>query len=45
MNLGIYPGSFNPVHDGHIKIVKFLLNNNYVDKVLMLPTPNGIKKI
>ena len=40
MNLGIYPGSFNPVHDGHIKIVKFLLNNNYVDKVLMLPTPN-----
>ncbi|MBQ8892061.1 MAG: nicotinate-nicotinamide nucleotide adenylyltransferase [Bacilli bacterium] len=40
MNLGIYPGSFNPPHDGHIKIVKFLLNNNYVDKVLMLPTPN-----
>ena len=40
MNLGIYPGSFNPVHDGHIKIVKYLLNNNYVDKILMLPTPS-----
>ena len=40
MNLGIYPGSFNPVHEGHIKIVEFLLQNNYVDKVLILPTPS-----
>lgn len=38
MRLGVYVGSFNPVHEGHIKIAKFLLNNNYVDKVLMIPT-------
>lgn len=40
MKLGIYVGSFNPVHKGHIKVAKYLLNNNYVDKVIMLPTPN-----
>jgi len=40
MKLGIYPGSFNPVHDGHIKIVKFLLQEGYVNKILILPTPN-----
>ena len=38
--LGVYVGSFNPVHDGHINIVKFLLNNKYVDKVLIVPTLN-----
>ena len=38
--LGVYVGSFNPVHDGHINIVKYLLNNKYVDKVLIVPTLN-----
>lgn len=40
MRIGVYVGSFNPVHDGHIHAAKFLVNNNYVDKVLLLPTPN-----
>ena len=40
MKLGIYPGSFNPPHDGHFKVIKFLLTHNYVDKILVLPTPN-----
>ena len=40
MKLGIYVGSFNPVHEGHIKVANYLLDNNYVDKVLLLPTPN-----
>ena len=40
MKLGIYVGSFNPVHKGHIKVANYLLKNNYVDKVIMLPTPN-----
>ena len=40
MRLGIYVGSFNPVHDGHIKVINYLLDNDYVDKVLVLPTPN-----
>ena len=40
MKLGIFVGSFNPVHEGHIKVANHLLDNHYVDKVLMLATPN-----
>ena len=38
MRLGIYIGSFNPVHKGHIDVVNYLINNKYVDKVLIVPT-------
>ena len=40
MRLGVFVGSFNPVHNGHIHIINYLLDNNYLDKVLVLPTPN-----
>lgn len=40
MRLGIYVGSFNPIHVGHIHVVNYLLENNYVDKVFLLPTPS-----
>lgn len=40
MKIGIYPGSFNPPHNGHIHVAKYLLENKYVDKILLLPTPN-----
>lgn len=39
MRLGIYVGSFNPVHIGHIHVVNYLLEKNYIDKVLIIPTP------
>ena len=38
MKLGIYMGSFNPVHKGHIKVVNYLLDKNIIDKVLIVPT-------
>ncbi len=38
MKLGIYMGSFNPPHKGHIKVVNYLLNKKIVDKVLIIPT-------
>lgn len=40
MKLGIFFGSFNPVHKGHIKIVNYIIENNIVDKVLIIPTLN-----
>ncbi len=40
MKLGVYVGSFNPVHKGHIKVAKYLLDNNYLDKIMLIPTPN-----
>lgn len=38
MKLGVYVGSFNPVHKGHIQIVRYLLDKKYIDKVLIIPT-------
>ena len=40
MKLGVFVGSFNPVHKGHVKIVNYILDNKYVDKVLIIPTGN-----
>ena len=39
MRIGIYVGSFNPPHKGHIKIVNHLINN-YLDKVIVIATGN-----
>ena len=38
MKLGIYMGSFNPPHKGHIGIVNYLLKKRYVDKIIIVPT-------
>ena len=38
MKIGIYVGSFNPVHLGHIDTANKLIENNYVDKVYIVPT-------
>lgn len=38
MRIGIYPGSFNPVHKGHIKIVRESIKQKLVDSVLIVPT-------
>ena len=40
MRIGIYPGSFDPIHLGHIKIINEILNSKIVDKVLVVPTGN-----
>ena len=38
MRIGIYCGSFAPVHKGHIKIVREIIKSKLVDKVLIVPT-------
>lgn len=40
MRIGVYIGSFNPPHLGHKKIIDFIIQHKYVDKVLIVPTPN-----
>ena len=40
MKLGIFIGSFNPPHKGHIDVVNYLLKRKYVDKILIVPTGN-----
>lgn len=38
MKIGVYVGSFNPVHKGHINIVNYLIAKEYVDKIIIVPT-------
>lgn len=40
MKVGVYVGSFNPVHKGHKNIIDFLLEKKYVDKIEIIPTDN-----
>ena len=40
MRLGVYIGSFNPPHIGHKYVIDYLLNNNLVDKIIIIPTMN-----
>lgn len=38
MKLGIFGGTFNPVHSGHIELVKHFASLAELDKVLLIPT-------
>ena len=45
MNVTLYFGSFNPVHNGHIGIANYLINNNLCDEVWFIVSPcNPLKK-
>lgn len=38
MKLGVYVGTFNPPHCGHMAIINHLLKERYVDRVIVIPT-------
>ena len=38
MKIGVYVGSFDPFHKGHENIVNHLIDKNYVDKIIIIPT-------
>jgi len=38
MKIAVYGGAFNPVHLGHIEIVKFLSEKTDFDKILIIPS-------
>lgn len=41
MNIGIYGGSFNPVHFGHVGLAKWVLEHTDLDELWMLVSPNN----
>jgi nicotinate-nucleotide adenylyltransferase len=43
MRLGIFGGSFNPPHKMHVNIASELINKQYVDKVVFVPTGSRYK--
>ena len=43
--IGIYSGSFNPIHVGHLKLAEYLVDNDLVDEVWFVVSPcNPLKK-
>lgn len=38
--LGIYGGSFSPIHDGHVRAALIFLETMELDKLLVIPTAN-----
>ncbi len=38
MKIGLFGGTFNPVHNGHIKIAEELLSNFPLDRIIMIPS-------
>ena len=45
MKIGLYFGSFNPVHAGHLIIAKHVLNDTDLKQVWMIVSPqNPLKK-
>lgn len=41
MKIGIYGGSFNPVHFGHIGLAEWTLEHTDLDEVWMMVSPNN----
>ena len=38
MKLGVFAGTFDPPHIGHIKIINYLIDKKLIDKVLVIAT-------
>ena len=37
MRIGIYGGTFNPPHKGHIRLAEAMLSDAGLDKILIIP--------
>ena len=41
MKIGIYGGSFNPIHFGHTGLAQWVVNNTDLDEVWLMVSPNN----
>lgn len=45
MRIGIYSGSFNPVHQGHVALCDYLVSQGIVDEVWLIRSPLNPLKV
>lgn len=43
-NIGLYFGTFNPIHIGHLAIANYLIENSNLDEIWMVVTPHNPHK-
>ena len=41
MKIGIYGGSFNPIHFGHIGLAQWVIKNTDLDEIWLMVSPNN----
>jgi nicotinate-nucleotide adenylyltransferase len=41
MKIGLYPGSFNPIHIGHLLIATFMAEEFELDKIWFIVSPHN----
>lgn len=44
MKIGIYAGSFNPIHNAHLKIAEHIIEKGIVDRVVFVPAGDDYNK-
>lgn len=44
MKIGVYVGSFNPIHFAHLKIASQFLNSKLLDKIIFVPAGDEYEK-
>lgn len=37
MKIGLFGGTFDPIHIGHLSLAKSLINENYLDRIIFIP--------
>ena len=42
---GLFFGSFNPIHNGHLEIANFFLRNKYLSEIIFIVTPQNPLKL
>jgi len=45
MRIGVYGGSFDPVHNGHIAMIKSALKSGFIDCVIVIPSVRNSFKL